>query len=917
MKQTDQIERWQRTRALFERALEVNGAARAELLDVECGDDHALRADIDALLAADAVAANAELMLSLTASELLIDAVGATEVQADEARWIGQRVGAFRIERVLGRGGMGAVFLATRADGEYAQQVAIKLIRQSLGSDSVQARLRSERQILAGLTHPRIARLLDGGIAYDGTPYIVMEFVDGVNLLEYCRREQLTVSARLDLFLSLLDAVEYAHHHLVVHRDLKPSNILVDRDGRPKLLDFGVAKLLGPDAVSTLSIGSAPYTPAYAAPEQIRGEAVTTAIDIYALGLVLYEMLTGERPYQIDGDSPRAYEIAILEKTPTRPSEAVGVAFNIDADGVRAALRGDLDAIVLKALRKEPEHRYASAAAFADDIRNYVRHRPVQARQGNLRYVAGRFIRRHTMALLLGSITIIGVLGGAVIAEWQRRVAVTAREQAERQAERAQEVTEFMVNVFSNAQPDQITGAEVTAIGLLHAARDQITGEVSDAETRATLLVAIARAIFLTHGGHSFVDVSEEAVQLRRGLGDSVALSEALRIHASALMRETRLDDALSALDEAERALAASGSIDLREAGLLRHQRASVYLNQGRRREAAAIFERSIADLRAAGRAIDDHELIDTRNRLGFTLVQSDEVERGREVFRSLIADLRGLDPVPVQELSSVLNNLGFSWTDQDDLPKAEAAFREAIELRQRPVNADVVGLLGHRSNLARTLGELGRYEEAIAEARAAYEAVLAKQDERISEREFGYVRRLLADLEWRRGRLPEALAAADAGIRYAAANVESNRTRLRTLRFFRTAILIDMGRLADADQEIARARALIDPEHRPGDEVLLEVEIVRLALLRRQPPDCAGLERREALFAEGDPRSSNDIYVLAYTEFCRAVTLPSTAAKSRAAVHAWLNWLDARMPDDDLRVRNLRLLVAQYFGPQ
>jgi len=627
-------------------------------------------------------------------------------------------------------------------------------------------------------------------------------------------------------------------------------------------------------------------------------------------------VLTGARPYKVeDVSSPRAYEIAVLEQTPTRPSDAVRADNEIDAAAVRKALRGDLDAIVLKALRKEPNQRYASVADFAADIRHHLAQRPVAARQGNFRYVASRFVRRHAFALTLIAAALGAIIGTAVIAELQRRGAVAAREQAEAEAARANEVTEFMVNVFGNAAPDPATGEQVTAIGLLTAAREQIGAEVEDERTRAAMLTAIGRATFLVHGGHQFSAISQEAVNLRRKLGEPLPLADALRLHVSALMREHRYDEATAAMDEAERLLLPLGAEAEDDRFYNARQHGTILLNQSRMDEAVVVLDEAVARGVASGMAMDDARMIDARNRLGFALVQSADKERGREVLRSVISDLRAQQPVKVQELAAVMNNLGFSWNDQQDLEKAEAVFREAIELRSRHSTVDVVELMHARTNLSRTLGELGRYDEAVREAEIGLAAVLAKQDARISPRELGYPRRLLADLEWRRGNLAKAMDWTDQGIEFALTDAEGSRGRLRTLRFFRAAILIDLGRLSDADAEISAARALIDPADPPGDAVYVDVEATRLALMRGQTPDCSGLERHDReYYASGGTQSSTDIYVLAYTEFCRAVTLAPDNHKAREQLAHWIAWLAQRMPPDDRRVAHLRELATRYF---
>src|SRR6185503_9235370 len=381
-------ERWQRARALFDQLADSPPAQWEARLAALCPDDDEVRREALDLLQADLAAAGAT-----DVGERARAAV-ADLAARDEAAWserlVGERVGPYALVRELGRGGMGAVWLAERADGEFEQRVAVKLIRPGWDAGELLARFRSERQILAGLTHPNIAHLLDGGVTADGKPWLALEYVDGVDLLAYCDGERLDLPARLRLFLTVCDAVAHAHARLVVHRDLKPSNLLVTRDGQVKLLDFGIAKLVDPQGtdVSALRV----FTPEYAAPEQVKGELVTTAVDVYALGLLLYALLTGRRPYRAEGSTPAAYERAILDQEPTRPSLAAtreepegGPSLDLAAqrqltpERLRRELRGDLDAIVLKALRKEPAQRYAAVADLAADVERHLERRPVLA----------------------------------------------------------------------------------------------------------------------------------------------------------------------------------------------------------------------------------------------------------------------------------------------------------------------------------------------------------------------------------------------------------------------------------------------------------------------------------------------------------------------------------------------------------
>lgn len=331
---------------------------------------------------------------------------------------IGTRIGPYRILREIGRGGMGAVYLAERDDEHYHQRVAIKLIKPGLGGDLIRRRFRNEMQILAELNHPNIARLFDGGQTDEGLPYLVMEYVEGSPINAYCDQHRLSTEQRLKLFCTVCAAVQYAHQHLVIHRDIKPGNILVTGDGVPKLVDFGIAKLLDQGTFGTdLTATAMPFmTPQYASPEQVRGESATTATDVYSLGVVLYELLLGRAPYRLKSHLPHEIAKAICEQDPERPNKH---------------LHGDLDNIVLMAMRKEPERRYATAEQLADDIQRHLTGRPVRARHDTFSYRAGKFVRRQKVAVAAAAIVALTLLAGIIATTWQARVASAERARAE------------------------------------------------------------------------------------------------------------------------------------------------------------------------------------------------------------------------------------------------------------------------------------------------------------------------------------------------------------------------------------------------------------------------------------------------------------------------------------------------------
>jgi serine/threonine protein kinase len=421
---------FQNVEEIFHAALECEPNQLDAFLNEKCAGDEILRREVEALLALHRRAGSfIETPIADVASGLL------KEDETDLL--IGQTIGHYKISQRISAGGMGAVYLAERADRQYEKQVAIKLIKRGMDTDSVLRHFRNERQILASFDHPNIARLLDGGATESGLPYFVMEYVEGLPVDAYCDAHALSIVERLKLFREVCAAVSYAHRHTVIHRDVKPSNILVTSDGTPKLLDFGIAKILQPsDAVEPLATltGVRLMTPHYASPEQVRGEALTTATDVYSLGVVLYQLLTGRKPYRLKTQAPEEISRAILEQEPPRPSTAIAKSDGSGKSQVLnpKSLRGDLDNIVLTALRKEPDRRYQSVEQFSEDIRRHLEALPVAARKDTLAYRSAKFIRRNTVATAAAALIFLTLIGGIVATTWQARKARAEKARAER-----------------------------------------------------------------------------------------------------------------------------------------------------------------------------------------------------------------------------------------------------------------------------------------------------------------------------------------------------------------------------------------------------------------------------------------------------------------------------------------------------
>jgi len=436
-------ERWQKVKNILGPALEMEPAKRPAYLEKACASDASLRADIDRLLVAEDEAGPAFLSGLSPACAILGD---------DEAKdlWIGKRIGSYVIVERIGSGGMGEVFRALRADDLYERDVAIKLVRVGADADSVIRRFRHERQILASLDHPNIAHLLDAGTTPDGVPYVVMELIEGEQIDDYCDSHNLSTNARLELFLQVCSAVQYAHQRLIIHRDIKPTNILVTKAGYAKLLDFGIAKILHPDTGDgsfdpTMTIRM--LTPGYASPEQIKGNAITTATDVYSVGVVLYELLTGHHPYRSSDDTVEKIAHAVCEVEPRKPSSMVRrpeasardhslqsaeLPLARDRQKLSRQLTGDLDNIILMALRKEPQRRYSSVEQFAGDIRRHLESLPVIARKDTFSYRASKFITRHRTGVGAAAVVGLVLLAGVMITRREAQIARAQQARAER-----------------------------------------------------------------------------------------------------------------------------------------------------------------------------------------------------------------------------------------------------------------------------------------------------------------------------------------------------------------------------------------------------------------------------------------------------------------------------------------------------
>ncbi|MEZ4416044.1 MAG: serine/threonine-protein kinase [Gemmatimonadota bacterium] len=660
---------WDRLADLFFEAIEVPTEERAAFLDRACGDDRALRQEIEGVLAGHDAATRARRQ-----------AGGSSELEPPRAP--GDRVGAFAIDSLLGRGGMGEVYLARRADDQYEQRVAIKLIRPDRDLSTLVRRFQTERQVLARLQHPNIATLLDGGVTEDARPYLVMQYVEGKPLTTYAQEHALSLRERLRLFLTVCDAVQFAHANLVVHRDLKPSNILVTEEGDVRLLDFGIAKLLDADPWAGSNTGDLLLlTPEHAAPEQFLGEPITIATDVYALGILLYELLTGSRPYQFV--SPLELHRAICERDPLPPATAATDPERLQRLHLAqppvapGKIRGDLDCIVLKTLRKEPERRYASVADLATDVRRFLQGFPVEARPESFGYVAIRFLQRHRAAVGASLALATSLAALAVVSA---RYATTSRAQARAIAEErdvAVEVSSFLETLFRAPDP--------FALG---------------AERRDTMRIRT----FLAEGAAKVMDDLADRPRVQARLLTSLG---------GAQMEIGQLDDAIPLLERAEALTRETTALDARETGAIRRQLSTAYWQKGRAAESEALL-RSADSIFASDSAAMLRERVLTLNGLGTALQVQGQQAEAETVYRHALALAQvGMAPDD-PELATTLSNLGAALHRAARFAEADSVLRRALELDRARLGPDHPRVAVRMTMLASMLIDWNRLDEAI-----------------------------------------------------------------------------------------------------------------------------------------------------------------------------------------------------------
>jgi serine/threonine protein kinase/tetratricopeptide (TPR) repeat protein len=691
---TESRSRYQGKKEIFGAALELKSDERAAFLAKACSGDEDLQREVEALLAAGEEAGS------------FLEDGPVLGVSAEEDVLLGTEIGPWRLVELLGRGGMGSVYRARRDDREYAQEVAIKVVRADLSRTDVERRFRAERRILASLDHPNIARLFDGGTTPDGRLYFVMELVDGLPITRYCDENRLTIDRRVALFREVCSAVQAAHRNLVVHRDLKPSNILVTGAGAPKLLDFGIAKLLTPEPDDLEMTGTAvrAMTPECASPEQVRGEPITTASDVYSLGVLLYQLLTGRRPHEAQERSRREIERAICETEPERPSSAVS---GITRDKTRAdpeevlasrgcgsrelrrSLVGDLDRIVLMALRKEPERRYASVEQLSEDLRRHLEGLPVLARGDSTAYRASKFLRRHRAGVAAATLVLVSLVGGIFLTTHQAHV-------AERERRRAEGVSEVLRKILSSPDSSWYAGGlgpDAKIVDVLRAASQDLGDELAqtprvEVDVRTTLGKSFS---FLGLRDEAMAELDRAlALQLESGGEVRFETADILAFRGGVLFRSA---DFPAAEADLRRALGLCERIDgcpERLEALILNLLGASLIRMGRLAEAEPLLVRGV-EAAQEGDVVAPEMKATLLSTLGYALMERGALETAQMRYEEANRVLEEAAPSAWVERFPVVVNLGSVAYHQAHFEEAERWFDLGVELSAKAYGSDHV----------------------------------------------------------------------------------------------------------------------------------------------------------------------------------------------------------------------------------
>ena len=821
MRNPDNQNRWKIIKEIFSNALELKDEEQKEYLKKACNDDDTLLQEVESLLEAY----NSTGVLDNSMNQLKVSALS----QLKSQKTLGKQIGAYRIIEELGHGGMGTVYLAERADGVFQQKVALKMLRAGFLFDDQILRFQSERRILASLNHNNIARLYDGGITDDGQPWFVMEYVKGQPIDEYCNTHNLSLQERLELFLEVCYAVQYAHRNLIAHRDLKPGNIFVTEEGKVKLLDFGIAKMLEPednkeDELPPTLTGMLPFTPAYASPEQVRKQIITTSSDIYQLGVILYELLTGLRPYDLKGKTPGDMERTICETEPKKPSVAVVKNNNDKKSPVTGSgkdevivhqkkLRGDLDTIVMKCLSKEPQRRYQSTGELAEDIRAYLAGRPVSAHPDSWVYRSGKFIRRYKWGVAAAFIFAVVLTIYAITITWYSHKSQIALEEAERERAKSGQMVDFLLSMFEASDPAETRGATITARELLERGVNQAEAISDHPEVQAQMFT-VTGIVFKRLGEfREALPLMERALEITNTLYDE-SHPEVAQIHYNLAEILHRIGNFHRSHDHftiaAEMFQNIPGHISLEYAASLHN------ISVARHDDTAKEDILKALEMR---RILLDHNHPDIASSylaLGNFYIYKREHELAKSYFREAWSIVDSQDNVITPQMASIIQNLGEGERITGDYKQAEKHLLKALEIYQFLYDGPHVNIAIAKKSLA----DVYRDGNNFSTAEKYYNKAMKSLDEAVGD-SHPYRRPILQSMANLYTRMGDHLSA-EPLLRETLALLESilnpNHPRIAQARLTLGACLIELHQYSEAEklliQSLETYRSLDDERY-------------------------------------------------------------------------------------------------------
>jgi len=731
---------WAEIKTIFYKAIELDQLEREKYLNEICKTAE-LKNEILTLISAHN-----------TSDNFLEDSIIPYKPIADNSNlFIGKTFGKYKIEKLIARGGMGLVYLGLR-DDEVKQKAAVKIINPGISSLTVIKRFQAERQTLANLNHPNISKLLDGGITDDGIQFLVMEYIEGIPIDEYCDKNNLSIKERLDIFLKVTAVVQYAHQNLVVHRDLKPNNILITKDGEPKLLDFGIAKILSSDEDRFETItqqGMWNLTPEFASPEQIKGESITTSSDVYSLGIVLYKILSGHNPYQIKSMFPADINKIITNTEPIKPSEIVIRKYNEDLneigesknpiissniedtnEKIHKRLKGDLDKIVSMAIRKEVSRRYSSVEHFAEDIKRYLNYRPVIAHQDSLVYRTKKFLRRNKTIVTPVSIIFILINLGLAGVLWQGYIAAKERDIAKLEADKSNRIKSFLLEMISSPDPLK-DGSEVKVIDVITDASQKLSRELSDyPEIEAEIRTMLAN----TYQNIGVYDSAEtellKADLITKKVFGNHSVESATSLKSLALIYHYKGDyekaekyfkQSLSLLKSIETTPSFQTALILDAYGTFLADQGNIEKSEKFTEEALKIAE-SI-------KGSEDHEVAMIKNNLATSYHTLNKLDEAEKLYKESLRVFRKHFGTNHLRVSSSLNNLAFINIYKEDHQKALPLLKESLEIKRTILGDSHPDLIQPYSNVGSTFFNLGKYDSAEIFMKKSIEVGLKNYD--------------------------------------------------------------------------------------------------------------------------------------------------------------------------------------------